>query len=395
MRSAALIVLLGALVGGAALSVSIAAPDESERGDGKKADSQVDRMAVARVLFADGFYDRAEVVLDKIGSDEEGIDAAEYWMIRGLVARNLGKFDNASDYFLAAIAAGSKGPKVHLLRAQALDGAERYEEALRAIQGAPDQIREFPESFLLEAQILYRLERKHASFEVLDRGFSRYPDNEKIERQRMFLLMELGLYQAAADAVEHFFAHHESQAQDYIAFALALQKNGQLKAARDLLEQANLRFPNHRGVRSRLASAYYQLGHPVIAAEVLRPLAWLDVQLAQDTAELYRKGGAYGRATRMNQRVEDQRAKFRQRLSLLLEQEKYELAANLYARIARLGLLEEQPIVYAMAYAFFQTRDFDRAEQMLGQLTDEKLFKQGIAIRREIEACRRASWQCN
>ena len=211
----------------------------------------------------------------------------------------------------------------------------------------------------------------------------------------MFLLLELGLYQAALDAAQAFFARHDSGPDDYVALAQALLKGGQIERSKILLEQANLCFPNHPKIRTQLAVVYLKAGKPVVAAEVLRPLAWLDPDKAMHTAELYRKGGAYGRAIRMNQRVEDQKAKMQQRLSLLLEQEQFEQAANLYPRLARLGLLEDQGIVYAMAYAFYQTREFERAEEMLSKLTDERLFEQGIAIRQGIEACRQAKWQCD
>lgn len=381
----------------AALAVVMAAPVLAQKTGPAKGDeiAPTDNMSIARVLFSDGLYERASVVLETVNPDDPAVDPAEYWLLRGLVDLNLGKNETAADYLLAAMSKGNRDPRIFLLRAQALVSSNRLEEAVRVLERAPAQVKAIPQSYTLRANVLYQLGRKHGAYRALDEGFAAFPDNEQMERQRMFLLIELGLYQAALEAAEVFFAHRESGPDDYVALAQALLKGSQVERAKLLLEQANLRFPNHPKIRTQLAVVYLEAGAPVVAAEVLRPLAWVDADKAMPTAELYRKGGAYGRAVRMNQRVEDQKAKIRQRLSLLLEQEHFEQAANLYPRVARLGLLEEQGIVYAMAYAFYQTREFDRAETLLSQLTDERLFEQGIQIRQGIEACRQAKWQCD
>lgn len=388
MRTSLFTIVLGVLgVAGVAFA---AKPDRAPAPS-----AQVDNMSIARMLFGDGMYDRAAVVLEQVDPADDAIDASEYWQLRGLVELRRNKFAEAADYLLAAISLGSAGPKTYLLRAQALVGAGQLAETVRWLEGVPKEVRSFPELYLLQGKALYELGTKAAAFQVVEEGFEAFPHHAGIARQRMFLLVELGLYQAAQEAMTAFLQEHSSEPSDYIAMAEALRRGGQSARARQLLEMANLRFADRPDIRTQLAVTYLDLGHPLVAAEILRPLAWLDASRAMHTAELYRRGGAYDRAIRMNQRVEDQAAKFRQRLSLLLDQEQFELAASLYPRLARLGLLEEQAIVYAMAYAFFKNHDFDQAERLLAQLTDDKLFREGVKIRREIDACRQATWQCD
>jgi len=355
---------------------------------------QTDNVAIARMLFSDGFYDRAAATLDEVDPEDEAVDVSEFWLLRGLVAMRRGRAAEAAEYFGESIKAGNTEPKVWLLRAQTQVQSRDFDGAAETFDEAPDVVYTFPEAFILEAQVLYKLERLHESFEVLDAGFRVYPENEDIERQRLLVLIELGLFQRARTAARSFFERRQTQPQDWIALAQAMSESGQHDQAVLLLEEANFRFPGVPEVRSQLAAVYLNQERPVTAAEVLRPLAWTDAEKSIFAAELYKRGGQYERAIGMNQRALNQKEKFRQRLSILLDQEKFELAANLYPRLARLGLLEEQPILYALAFAFFQTREFDKAERLLSQITDPELFRQGIAIRQAIEGCRQDPTKC-
>jgi tetratricopeptide (TPR) repeat protein len=215
-----------------------------------------------------------------------------------------------------------------------------------------------------------------------------------LERQRLLMLIELDLFQAARDAARAFFERRDTRPTDWVALAEAMRQSGQLERAVLLLEEANLRFPNNPDIRSQLAASYLSQDRPTTAAEVLRPLAWANPEKALSTAELYLKGGAPERAISMNQRVPDQKDKFRQRLAILLDQEQYELAANLYPRLARLGLLEDEQILYALAYALYQTREFEKSEELLSQIQDPSLYRQGVQIRQAIEQCRAEPTRC-
>ncbi|NJK88460.1 MAG: hypothetical protein HC923_03055 [Myxococcales bacterium] len=96
----------------------------------------------------------------------------------------------------------------------------------------------------------------------------------------------------------------------------------------------------------------------------------------------------------MNARVLDQKEKIKQRLSLLLKQESFEEAAALDDRMVRLGLLSDENLIYALAYAHFRVGSFGRAETLLGQISDPELFRKAVALRESIEACRADDWRC-
>ena len=98
---------------------------------------------------------------------------------------------------------------------------------------------------------------------------------------------------------------------------------------------------------------------------------------------------------RLNERVFDQKAKIRQRLGLLIELERFEEAAALGPRLSRLGLLEEDAVVYGLAYALYQVGHYESAEIQLKKIRDPELFGKASELRRAMERCAAAGWECN
>jgi hypothetical protein len=113
-----------------------------------------------------------------------------------------------------------------------------------------------------------------------------------------------------------------------------------------------------------------------------------------DAAELFRRGGRPVQALYLNAMVADQQAKIRQRLGLLIELERFEEATLLEPRLSRLGLLEEEAVIYALAYSLVQIGKYSRAEHYLKQIRDPELFRKATELRRVMERCIAAGWEC-
>ncbi|RMG19133.1 MAG: hypothetical protein D6729_05910, partial [Deltaproteobacteria bacterium] len=143
-----------------------------------------------------------------------------------------------------------------------------------------------------------------------------------------------------------------------------------------------------------LARAYVEAGRPLAAAVVLQEASRFHPRLAGESAELYRRAGRYVRALHMNAQVRDAKEKTRQRLGILIDMAAFERAAALEPRLRRLGLLEDEKIRYALAYAAFKNGEYARAERHLAGLSDPTLFAKGIELRRAMEACRKSGARC-
>lgn len=356
---------------------------------------EADTLAVATLLFKDGFYERANNVLDTVDPKDEAVDRTQYHRLRGFVASRLGKYGEAASQFKAAIRSGDIEPEIHLRLAQAYMQNEQWEKAALSLRLAPAPVKERVEAYLLESTAFVRLDKKYEAYRSLVEASEKFPEDRRLERQQLFLLIEMGLYQSAIERARAFLDHPDIGIEDRLALAQAFRKGGEIQRAILLLEAALLKEPNNQEARRELAAAYNQKGHAFVSAEVLRPVAWLDAEWARQAAELYRKAGQLEQATLMNQRITDQKAKVTQRLALLLNKEDFEKAATLDARLIRLGLLENEDLVYALAYAHFKTGNFARAETLLKRITDPDLFRKSVALRESIEQCVQKGWQCD
>ena len=62
--------------------------------------------------------------------------------------------------------------------------------------------------------------------------------------------------------------------------------------------------------------------------------------------------------------------------------------------LRRVGLLAEEDLRYAVAYALFKTGDFEDAERHLAQLNRPDLFRKAAELRRAIQDCAGERWKC-
>lgn len=328
-----------------------------------KTKDNVDPLALARVMLLDGHASRAVAVLANvvIEEQEEAFDVSELYRLRGLALFETGAYSEA---------------------AQALQLAIKHGQDTAAIRYAI-------------ASAFYKLNDRRRAFSAADIGFARFPKDASLERLRVLLLLELGLSQEGLTAAKALFRRPEITSKDYLALASALSSARDLQGAAALLESAVLRFPEEREPREQLSRTYFEADRPYSAAQVLYPIALVDPSAALVAAELYRRSGKVEQALRMNGLVADQKKKIRQRLTLLIEAERYHEAAALDDRVERLGLLADEKLLYALAYAQYIAGNTARTEELLGRVSEPELYAKAVAIRRAVETCSEDVWQCD
>ena len=62
--------------------------------------------------------------------------------------------------------------------------------------------------------------------------------------------------------------------------------------------------------------------------------------------------------------------------------------------LRRTGLIDDEDIRYALAYAVFKTGEFDTAELYLQKLERPDLFRKAAELRRAIQDCAEDRWKC-
>lgn len=96
----------------------------------------------------------------------------------------------------------------------------------------------------------------------------------------------------------------------------------------------------------------------------------------------------------LNGEIRDQEVKLKQRLALYLETGQFARAASMEQSLTRVGLIENEDVGYALAYAFFKIGDFESAEKRLQELTRPDLFRKSAELRSAMQDCAEEPWQC-
>ncbi len=364
---------------------------------------RVEPLELARVLLLDGHPQRALAALGEVDEASEGLDRAELLRLRGLAEHALGLYVQAVEDFRGAIALGATGTPLRYGLADAQLATGDAQGALDTLAAAPKDVWSEPGAHRVRALALYRLGDKTRAFDAADAGFARFPGEVMLARVRVQVLLELGLSEEGLPALRAYFARADvtrepaARLEEYLGFAQALASAGRGADQRALvlLEEIVLRFPDALAARERLARAYAAHGRHRSAAEVLRPYASEDPRLALLAAELYAKAGKVEDALRLNTLVTDSRLKLRQRLSILVNAERYAEAAALDAPLARLGLLEDDKLRYAVAYAQYVAGNGARVSTLLGRVSEPALFAKATALQRALEVCSADVWRCD
>ena len=389
MRALILLVLLSGL------AAPVAGWSQQQAGPEEDPQEPVEFLSLAAVLIGDGNYQRARNVLARVDTQDEDVDLARYHTLSGLVALNLDELPLAAAEFEDAIAAGQTDPVVRLYLAQAYFGQARYRETLEQLDQAGEDATRVPSVFLMRAQAHWELEDYAAAWRVLGEGRAAFPGRAgDFARRQVFLLVDQGLYQEAADQGLQFLESGLASDEDAVAIGNALRETGQYRQAAVILEKARLSAPDNVMLGKVLSHVYLDQGRELAAADVMRTTAVYDHDLASDAAELYKRAGWLIQALSLNARVIDQPKKLKQRLAIFLELNRFEQAAGMEQDLIRVGLLGDEDIRYALAYALFKSGEFERAEQHLQQLSRSDLFRRAVELRRAMEQCAESPWMC-
>ncbi len=354
----------------------------------------IDHLDLAALMLRDGNVERALLALDQADTQAEGFDLSRYHSLRGTAFMRSNQPELAQTELQSAIRSGSVDTVVYVYLAQISYQLEDYKSTLAALDAAGAELQQLPSVFHMRAQSYWLLDQPIEALATLDLATGLFPRDDSFLRRKVFYLVDMGLFQRAVVLGRDYLENGAGKLEDYLAFGNALRASGELDEAAVLLESAQLHFPYSAQVKKVLAHVYIDRGELNPAADVLYQAALLEPELMTEAAELYRRAGQYHRALALNGQLADQPEKLRQRLALYLQMESYEQAAAMELPLRRVGLLQEEDLRYAIAYAMFKSGDFPAAEEQLSQLTRPDLFRKAAELRRSIADCNSERWKC-
>ena len=382
-------------------------------------EEEIDHVKLAAILVKDGHYARALTLLREVKPKTTQIDWTRYYTLQGLASLHLERYAQAIDAFKEAVIWEAKrkalvaqrgedeqvgpedeltplDPLVHIFWGQAAFELGDCAQMNRAFDTVKEKAQSLVGTFLLRIRCAWKDDNKILAFRLIDEALSLHPSHRELMRQKVFLLVNLGLFQEALVEGRRYLAlsQNQGEAQDYVVLAKAMRKAKAYEQAINLLEEARLRFPRELNVAKMLGHIYLDAGKPLSAAKIYERAMVLEPKLAVEVGELYRRAGKPIRALYFNGLIKDQKAKFKQRMALMLDLSRFEELAAMAPRLIRLGLMEDENLRYALAYAYFMTRDFTKATKLLRGYQDPILFKRAIALREAMDNCKREGWKC-
>jgi hypothetical protein len=173
-----------------------------------------------------------------------------------------------------------------------------------------------------------------------------------------------------------------------------LQSGGESEQAIKVLEEARLKFPTSAKASILMGYYYNQKEMPYITADLFEKGSYYDPKYLKEAAEMHRRNGALTHALYLNSRMKDMEEKTKQQVAIYIGKGEFEKVIGLRDALDRYGLLKNDNMRYALAYAYYVIKDYDNAEVYLKKIEDDELFSKATVIRKNIEKCKSNPLEC-
>jgi tetratricopeptide (TPR) repeat protein len=108
----------------------------------------------------------------------------------------------------------------------------------------------------MKAQAYWQLQQPREAIDALNVAQKLTPNDYRFMRRKVFYLLELKLYQEAAQLGKQYLKLSEGKDSDYIAIGNALRLSKSYQEALAIMEAARLKFPKNVMIAKVLAHTY-------------------------------------------------------------------------------------------------------------------------------------------
>jgi tetratricopeptide (TPR) repeat protein len=360
----------------------------------KKAKDDIDHLALAALLIKDGYVQKAHEELLQVDLQDEKLDFVRYYTLSALVASKQEQYAESNNFFQLAIDAGEENKALYLYMAQNSFKLSAYKETLLYIEKAGALADEKASVYALKAESHYKLGESDKALQTLQHAMNLFPTEYNFYKQRFNYLVSLALYQSALEDANYFIKHANPDEKTSIAFVSAFSKAKETKKAIELAEELSLKYPESATVTVLLAHLYIDNEMISSAANLFDEASYKDEKYTAEAAEMLRRAKKFVLALYKNAQMLDTKEKLKQRVAIYLEYGAYERIVVSHNALKRSGLIEDENIRYALAYAYYMVGDFIACEQELKAITRNDLFQKATELRKNIQKCKNDGWEC-
>jgi len=399
----------------------------------------IDHMSVATMMIFDGKFDKAREELDEVDQTAPNFDASKYFTMLGVMdvkekkyAESIVNFNKAVEAtttkvytpppvekvkkeYLFSLFSEKKEPvkpkvveppfdaeklrkekldKLHINLSKSYYKLKDYANTIAELDAAGEMGSNKAGLYTLRAECYWKLKDHNGALEALSTGSTRFPDDKRLLKQKFYYLAELKLYQAAIEASKAYMEKGGASAKEYVALAQMLMSGGELESAIRVLEEAKLLFPDAPKLSMLLGHAYLKRDMIHVTAHLFEQASYYDDKYTKEAAEMHRRAKDLPHAIYLNSKLSDKKEKIKQKVAIFVDRGEYEKVIGLKDGLGRYGLLADDNLRYALAYAYFMVKDYDHAEKHFKKITDNSLFSKATVIRKSIEKCKNNSLEC-
>ena len=359
-----------------------------------KGGDEVDHVALAALLMKDGHYARAAETLNSADTTKEDFDFVMFYTLKGLVFTKQQLYKVANEEFTKAIEKGQTEPSIYLYIAQNSFKLHEYKESLQALDSAGALASSKPQLLALRAECHWKLEEKDTALNTLSEALQKFPKYAAFYKQRFNYFVALELYQSAFEDADAYLSMAEPNVKTYLSFVGALRKSGALVKATKLAERGNLLFLESADMTVILAHLYLDQEMIHAAADLFDEASIEDPKYTKEAAETLRRAREFIQALYKNAQLINTKEKYKQRIAIYLEFGDYERVVATANALHRSGVIEDENIRYALAYAYYMTGNFEKSEQEIQELSRPELFEKATKLRKNMEKCQNNAWEC-
>lgn len=251
-------------------------------------------------------------------------------------------------------------------------------------------------SFLVLSSSYWSLDKKSKAFELLRTALKQFPRSSSLIKQNAIYYSELGLLHELYLEGEKLLSKASEYDQVYFLFLVNLLKQKkELLLAKKLLEQRIALQPKDADATSELAYIYFSENKFYAAKELYLRAAQLDQKYSHQAAEVLLKNNDLSLAKYYNSFVLDQKKKTKQRFAIELKLSNYNEAYILKDELNRQGLLQDESLLYALAYCAIKIGKIESSNTYLNQIKSPEMFKKALRLKDWSKECQNeGAWKC-
>ncbi len=360
------------------------------------------KLYSAEILIKNSDFKKAKILLHQVNKNLlSPIESIRFNFFNGMVYFESKKYDLALTNYLKAKSKVKYLKDKNLVElqnaietfiAQTYFALKQYKKAISSLNTQKNRSQK---SYLILSSCYWEIEKKDKALLIINRALIKYPTSANLIKQRSIYYAEMGLlHELYLEA--SLLLNSKALNKSYILFLAHLMKQkDEFDLALKLMESFYLANPYDADIVSELAFLYFSNDKLLAAKDLYIKAAQIDSKYAYQAAETLLRTQDLVLASFYNSQVPDQKKKTKQRFVIELKKNNYNEAYFLKEDLNRLNLLNEDSILYALAYCAIKIGKNVQSIKYLNQIKSPNFFKKALKLKDWTEACQlEGAWKC-